>query len=172
MTPQATRRSFLRGKFSTPAEINRPALRPFGAVEDSRFTDACTDCGDCITACPEAIILRGHDDKPAVDFNKGACTFCGDCIDACQTGALEEYQPWHWRADTTDTCLAKNGVQCRSCEDHCDVSAIRFRLMTQGRAEPQIDETSCTGCGGCVAPCPVGAIQMVQMLQTTEAQTC
>jgi ferredoxin-type protein NapF len=29
-----------------------------------------------------------------------------------------------------------------------------------GVATPAVDATSCTGCGACVAPCPVAAIEV------------
>lgn len=63
-------------------------------------------------------------------------------------------------------CIAYGQVVCRSCGDACEVRAIQFRLRTGGVAVPELDAASCTGCGACVAPCPVGAISMRQ----TEAQ--
>ena len=39
--------------------------------------------------------------------------------------------------------------------------AIRFPLVAGGVPRPEIDTGACTGCGACVAPCPVNAIERV-----------
>ncbi|MBL8587881.1 MAG: 4Fe-4S dicluster domain-containing protein [Methylobacteriaceae bacterium] len=59
-----------------------------------------------------------------------------------------------------EACIETKGVACRRCGEVCDVNAIAFRLIGRGRAQPLLDETLCTGCGDCVAPCPVSAIAL------------
>ncbi|MCA0870502.1 ferredoxin-type protein NapF [Seohaeicola saemankumensis] len=167
MTSQTSRRAFLRGAF-----MDRGALRPFGAVADSLFADACTKCGDCASACPEAIIVMDKDGFPVIDPKVGACTQCGVCIDVCDTGALDAGQPWLWKASAKSSCLSRNGVHCRTCQDFCDAGAIRFQLQTGGRSEPRIDLDQCIGCGGCVSSCPINAVELVKMKPQMEAQTC
>lgn len=133
--------------------MNPPGQQP-------EFADLCTDCGDCIEACPEGIVLRHAGGGPVVDLSRGACTFCGACARACGTGALVETDPlpWPWSAVIAETCLSRNGVSCRACEDACEARAIRFRLMTAGRAMPVLDAATCTGCGACAHACPTGAV--------------
>lgn len=58
-----------------------------------------------------------------------------------------------------DSCLSLAGVLCRACEDSCESRAIRFRLMTGGRAAPVIATDDCTGCGACSAVCPTAAVR-------------
>lgn len=60
-------------------------------------------------------------------------------------------------------CLSMNGVMCRVCGDRCDERAIRFQLAVGGIAHPIIDQSSCTGCGACVEPCPVGVVEIAQI---------
>lgn len=154
-THSPERRAFLRGRFEDKGE-----LRPPGALDLSSFVQACTRCGDCAANCPQAIITADDDGFPRVDVNARGCTFCGACADACSEGAIVSAQDWTYRPAIADTCFSQQGIACRACEDHCDESAIRFRLMTGGRSAPQIDIDTCTGCGACVAPCPANAITL------------
>ena len=95
------------------------------------------------------------------------------------TGGLAESEPEKvaadpdlpWKAAVSEACLAQSGVQCRACEDFCEPRALRFRLALGGRATPQIDLETCTGCGACVEPCPSGAISLFQPPPQTQPQT-
>jgi ferredoxin-type protein NapF len=156
MTIPDNRRNFLRGRFST-----RPVpLRPPWALAEADFLQACTRCGDCIGACPTHIITSDSG-YPTIDFAKGECTFCGDCAAACAPRALmrsDEQLPWSARAVINEPCLAQQRVECRICGDQCAAAAIRFPPLLGGIAFPALDPERCTGCGACVAPCPVRAI--------------
>ena len=152
----ASRRGFLRGRPRGPAP-----LRPPWALPEADFADRCSRCGDCLKACPTGILIPGEGGFPGVDFSRGECTFCGDCRNACRTGALAPGDiPWRLALAVAESCLPGQGVECRSCEDACDTSAIRFRPRLGGPALPEIDPERCTGCGACVAPCPTGAIDL------------
>lgn len=62
------------------------------------------------------------------------------------------------KAEIGTACIAFKQVVCRSCGDACEARAIRFKLRAGGVAVPVLDAESCTGCGACIAPCPVAAI--------------
>jgi ferredoxin-type protein NapF len=66
--------------------------------------------------------------------------------------------PWNAVAAAGASCLSVLGITCRSCQDACDQSAIRFALAPGGVARVVVDGHACTGCGACVSICPVGAI--------------
>ncbi|WP_078059333.1 ferredoxin-type protein NapF [Tropicimonas marinistellae] len=162
MPTHASRRDFLR------ADLTRTiVLRPPGALTVA-FERACTGCGECASACPEAIIHTDHRGSVMLDLSRGACTFCGECARACPTDALDvgRIGDWPWVATVGETCLSINNVACRSCEDACEARAIRFRLEVGGKARPNIDATECTGCGACIAICPVGAVSLARTAQS------
>lgn len=149
----------MRGDFKARQKIQRP---PWALAEEA-FLAACTRCGECIAVCPTKILVkvRGY---PEVDFKRGECTFCGDCAAACKDGALplagSTGVPWRIRAVIAESCLPRRGVECRSCGDYCAEEAIRFSPRLGGPPVAEVERDACTGCGACVAPCPVAAISL------------
>ncbi|MCW8916370.1 MAG: ferredoxin-type protein NapF [Magnetovibrio sp.] len=166
-----SRRSFFKGRVHASAN---PAMRPPWALSETQFVDTCTTCDKCLSACNEGILVPGDAGFPTVDFQNGECTFCGDCIKVCTPGALsindnETPTPWQHYAEIGSGCLSANGITCRVCGDRCDTRAIRFQLAVGGVAHPILDTSTCTGCGACIAPCPVGAVK-IQHVQSEEHQ--
>lgn len=151
-----SRRALFRGRSTGPSP-----LRPPWALAEDEFISRCTRCDACIDACPESILSRGDGGFPTVDFTRGECTFCQACADACVPHALSSglRAPWAIRANVDDSCLALRGVHCQTCRDACPHDAIRFP-MRSGVPRPLVEAAACTGCGACVAPCPVAAISV------------
>ena len=139
-----------------------PPVRPPWTLAEADFTDRCSGRGDCVSACPKNILIEGRAGFPAVDFSRGGCDFCGACADACPQSLFtgRDDAPWSVRARVGADCLSARGVTCRVCAEWCDTQAIRFRLEVGGRANPEISEAACIGCGECVAVCPANAIAM------------
>ena len=151
-----SRRNLLRGvPLSTAAPV-----RPPGAISEPYFIDGCTACGDCITACPEGIIIGGSAGYPEIDFRRGECTFCTDCVLACPESVLDAsiQPPWQLQLRVKDQCLAKKRVICQTCSDVCDQRAIHFPPRLGAVAEPAIQQQDCNGCGACVSACPEDAL--------------
>lgn len=161
------RRGFLRGRFRQVAKVPRPPW----ALPHGAFEAACTRCDDCVRACPTRVIAKGDGGYPTLDFHQGECTFCGDCVSACKPAALvreADAVPWSLKAVISEGCITRQGVECRICGENCEVSAIRFRPTLGGISTPQLDDNVCTGCGACVAPCPVGAVSAALPMETEQ----
>ena len=160
MTGTPSRRDIIVGAFWGRAD----EIRPPWAIPDPIFTERCSACGECVTACPQGILARGGGGYPKIDFMRGACDFCGACARACPEGQNlffeQERSPWSLMPRFADSCLSACGIACRTCGDWCDSGAIRCRLEVGGRGHPELTISDCTGCGACVSACPVHAIQM------------
>ncbi|RMF13418.1 MAG: ferredoxin-type protein NapF [Gammaproteobacteria bacterium] len=145
----------------------QPAVRPPWALAEEAFVSACTRCGDCIRMCEAQVLIKGDGGFPEFDASRGECTFCEVCVQACTTHALDlaqaSVQPA--RPVLSEACIAQKGVECRICGDQCEAEAIVFRPRPGGRFEPELNLTACTGCGACVAPCPVRAIVLKPVTQ-------
>lgn len=163
------RAQFLRGNWRGVADI----MPPPWALKGDTFFKICTQCSDCVTACPENILRVGSKGYPQVDFQHGECTFCGDCEQSCKPNALLDtgLRAWFYHAQINNQCLALKSVMCRTCADCCDTNAISFQLAVGGFASPEINLDDCTGCGACIAPCPTNSIEITQShLTQTENQ--
>ena len=162
----AARRGFLRGRFRQFANVPRPPW----AVAEAEFQSRCTRCNECVDTCPTGILRAGDGGYPTVDFSQAECTFCGECAFACTPRAIDrvaDAQPWQLKASVRSACIAVKGVECRICGEACEARAIRFRPAPGGISAPTLELDRCTGCGACVAPCPVNATVVTQAMETT-----
>lgn len=148
-----------RSLFKTTQSVLSNNLLPW--ISDAqRFINNCTQCGDCLAACPEKIISKGDGGYPSLNFDLGECTFCGLCAKSCNESIFTAtaLPAWNKKAQVSDSCLAVKNIYCRSCSESCEKQALTFKLGLT--ALPQIDLDLCNGCGACVSPCPTQAIEI------------
>ena len=153
-----------RRRFFARGHSGDAPFRPPWSLAEVLFTEQCTRCDDCIKACPTRLLVRGEGGFPMADFTRGSCTFCGDCAQACTTTAIGRdttQSPWHFGIKIGEECLAVRNVDCRFCGEMCEVDAIRFRPRLGGVPLPEVNNDLCTGCGACMAPCPVASVQRI-----------
>jgi ferredoxin-type protein NapF len=155
--------SFTKPLRSNQEEDTPLLIRPPYGKDESIFQSECPSCEDkaCVASCDEEIIFIAKDGTPTLNFEKNGCTFCDDCAKACSKDVLSlentntaESLSAIFRI-SLDGCVAHHGVICYSCKEPCIDDAILFN----GMFNPIIDENRCTGCGFCVARCPVEAIE-------------
>ena len=159
MGHSVSRRQFLRGDLSA----RRTPLRPPWALAEFEFVSQCECCDKCVEACESGIIQIDSHGFPALNFHNGECTFCVACVRACPSGALRieaDTQPWLLELVIDPTCMAMNGVVCRTCAEQCEQGAIHFFHLVGRGALPQVDAGACNGCGACVRPCPSAALSL------------
>ena len=153
-----SRRNFMRAKnVATPAPIRLPWV-----ADEKLFTRGCTQCGDCIEACEEKIIIRADGGFPEINFAAGECTFCQKCVVACDELLFKPLDtlPWQLAIEIQTSCLTKKQVHCQVCQDSCEPQAIKFNYIHGSVPQPEIALADCTRCGACVAVCPESAIKI------------
>ena len=167
-------------KVSGPAS-RASAVRPPGSSHPN-FNALCARCGNCMKACPYALIVpdlgaTGVDGlfTPVLKFrskNSRQENFCFQgctaCTQACPTGAirlLSEAEKKQIRIGTAridkKACIAwEKGEYCVVCQEFCPYQAI-VEVKQKGVNCPIVDEALCRGCGACESQCPAKPIAIV-----------
>lgn len=137
-------------------------LRPPGALEEQRYLESCSRCGECVRACPASAIRLDYSytegcGAPYILPDDAACVMCDglECMNRCPTGALlpvprEQINMglavWH-----EDRCTRAAGSECTLCIEKCPMGDKAI-VLTQTRIE--VLQPGCTGCGVCQNVCP------------------
>lgn len=151
------RRRFLQAK---PRLLHVSNALPW-LKSTQHMLDACTRCGDCVTACPTGVVVKGEGGFPALDFKTAECTFCHACTDVCSQPLFDlQKSPWQAVVSVQSSCLNQHGVYCRSCLESCEIRALSVEFLGPGQQRIQLNNDVCNGCGACVAICPEQAISI------------
>lgn len=128
---------------------------PPGAVPEAQFIAQCTQCSQCIDACPMGILTRHEDGYPQLVIEYASCDGCGLCITACSSDALHVQS----RFDTglrpvfSNSACVSSVRQCKQCIDVCPQQAC----FIDEAGQISTDNGRCDGCGECVVQCPYRA---------------
>lgn len=149
-------------------------IRPPGSVSENLFNSLCLRCGNCIKACPTAILKHSTDPRdiiswmtPEARFDKGYCLEdCALCSRVCPSGAITLFNPGAKQQlpiglaeIDLQNCLLLKNTECDRCKTACPYDAVTIDTK-QGTlyAVPVVNGEKCVGCGACAVICPPGTI--------------
>lgn len=143
---------------------------PPGALSIDHFTNSCTACHLCVSACPTHVIqpslfqygLKGML-QPYLDYHTHFCNFeCTICSDVCPTGAilpigLEEKKLTQLGISKfiKENCVVYTDEKdCGACSEHCPTKAVNMVFYKNDLKIPEVTKEICIGCGACEYACP------------------
>lgn len=158
-------------KENTIPVIREYAVSPPGSYSIKNFTDKCTACHLCVTACPTHVLQPSFLEygilgimQPRMDFITGFCNYdCVICSDVCPTGAILKQKSDDKKLIQLgiakfirDNCIVyTQGTDCGACAEHCPTKAVRMVLDPEvNKNAPIVNEEICIGCGACEYACP------------------
>jgi len=143
---------------------------PPGSLGIEHFTDTCTACHLCVSACPTQVLQPSIFEygimglmQPYMDYVTNYCNFeCVICSEVCPTGAILSLT---MEAKKTvqigkvnlilDNCVVKtDNTACGSCSENCPTRAVRMVPYIGELTIPEIRPEICVGCGACEHACP------------------
>ena len=160
------------------AEIERAAkperqtrLVPAGSLSLRNFSNHCTACQLCVSACPNQVLRPSTSlltlMQPEMSYERGYCRpECTKCSDVCPAGAIRPItieeksstQIGHAVVCHENCVVNTDGVSCGNCARHCPAGAISMvRKNPDDPRSPRIpvvNEERCIGCGACENLCP------------------
>ena len=160
------------------AEIERAAkperqtrLVPAGSLGLRNFSNHCTACQLCVSACPNQVLRPSTSlltlMQPEMSYERGYCRpECTKCSDVCPAGAIRPItveeksstQIGHAVVCHENCVVNTDGVSCGNCARHCPAGAISMvRKNPDDPRSPRIpvvNEERCIGCGACENLCP------------------
>lgn len=167
-------RKIIQSKPTTIPVVRTSPVSPPGSVTVARFTQSCTACHLCVSACPPQILLPSFLEygvsglmQPRMNFQTGHCNYeCTLCGDVCPAGAILPLDVEQKKL--TQTGIAKfikencvvftDNTVCGACSEHCPTKAVNMipyaNPLSKPLTIPEVKPELCVGCGGCEHACP------------------
>lgn len=152
-----------------PEEKNFPVTPP-GSHSITHFTDKCTACHLCVSACPTQVLQPSWFQygifglmQPHMDYHAGFCNFeCKVCGDICPNGAILPME-LETKKQTQlgvaqfikESCVVyTDETDCGACSEHCPTKAVKMVPYKGSLTIPEMEQEICIGCGACEYACP------------------
>ncbi|MBN1340065.1 MAG: 4Fe-4S binding protein [Bacteroidales bacterium] len=167
---------FLRkGVASVPVEGKIPVVKKFpvcppGSFSIARFTERCTACYLCVSACPTRVLQPSFLEYgwagfmlPFMDYKTSFCNFeCTLCGEICPTGAILPLESGIKKLTQLgkahfikENCIVYTDEKdCGACSEHCPTKAVNMVHYKSNLTIPEVNEDICIGCGACEYACP------------------
>jgi len=159
------------------AFTSKTQIRPPGAMPEVQFKTVCIRCGNCIKACPTAIIRPCFDPSdimglltPHIAFDTSYCLRdCTLCGDVCPSTAIKRFTQTDKQKlfmgvarIQRDGCLLTEHKECDLCRRYCEYDAVKIESSNGDlNVLPEILTDRCVGCGACKVVCPVSVIDIL-----------
>ncbi len=144
-------------------------VSPPGSGSISHFTDNCTACHLCVSACPTHVLQPSFLEygflgmlQPRLDNSAGFCNYeCKICTDVCPTGALlpvtlekKKLIQLGKAVFIKENCIVETQkTECGACSEHCPTKAV-YMVPYENLRLPELNNELCIGCGACEHACP------------------
>lgn len=147
-----------------PATSLPPYPLPPGALPTPQFFATCTQCQQCVEACPMGVLIKQADGFPQLAIEYASCDGCGKCIAACTPNALVMPTPFDTRLRPSfSSACVHHSRGCEQCVSSCPVEAC-----TIGDSRlPEVDTLRCNGCGECLIQCHRQAVTLERVSSFT-----
>ena len=149
-------------------------VSPPGSRSIQHFTNTCTACHLCVSACPSNVLAPSFLEygflgimQPRMDFNSGHCNYeCAICLNICPSGAIQPL-PLEKKKLTQvgaakfikENCVVyTDNNNCGACSEHCPTKAVDMvpyaNPVGKQLVIPEVNTDICVGCGACEHACP------------------
>jgi len=152
-------------------------VSPPGSKSLEHFTDTCTACHLCVSACPTQVLQPSFLEygflgilQPVMDYKTSFCNFeCTVCTEICPTGAIlplrlekKKLTQLGKAKFVKENCVVfTENTACGACSEHCPTKAVKMipyvpenNPLLKNLHLPEVNDEYCTGCGACEYACP------------------
>ena len=133
-------KKIIRSKPTTiPVRVTSPVSPP-GSGSIEHFTDTCTACRLCVSACPSRVLVPSFLEfaflgimQPRMNFHAGHCNFeCTICMNVCPSGAMlpltvenKKLTQFGVAKFIKENCVVyTDNTDCGACSEHCPTKAV------------------------------------------------
>jgi len=145
-------------------------VTPPGSQNRSRFSNLCTACQLCVSACPTQVLAPALFEyglagvmQPKMNYAANYCNYeCVLCSQVCPTGAIlpvdisakKEIQLGKAVFVKEDCIVITKKKDCGACSEHCPTKAVKMVPHEGKLLLPELNNDICVGCGACEHACP------------------